>query len=332
MSLQEDSITPEFLLQISGAYWRTCTLHAGVALDVFTVMEQGPLTAERTAELLNADLRATRMLLNALAAMNLLLKKGEAYSNSAAASRWLVKTSPDYLGYMIRHHHHLVEAWGRLPISVKEGKPVKRESHGEEEERESFLMGMFNLAMAIAPRVASTIDLSGKARLLDLGGGPGTYAIHFCLHNPELRAVVFDLPTTEVFARKTFERFGVSDRVDFIAGNFSRDPIPEKFDVVWLSQVLHGESPEEAARLVHKAVRSLEPGGMILIHEFILNDTMDGPLFPALFSLNMLVNTPHGQAYSQGQLTQMLEDAGARNVRRLDFRGPTDSGIVAADA
>ena len=71
-------------------------------------------------------------------------------------------------------------------------------------------MGMFNLASLLAPRIAQAIDLSGCRRLLDLGGGPGTYAIHFCLANPGLSAVVYDLPTTRSFAEETIARFDLS--------------------------------------------------------------------------------------------------------------------------
>ena len=80
--------------------------------------------------------------------------------------------------------------------------------------------------------------------------------------------------------------------------------------------------------IINKAVSTLEPGGVLLIHDFILNNTMDSPLFATIFSLNMLINTRHGQAYSEGQIGNMMEKAGVKDVRRLDFRGPTDSSIM----
>jgi hypothetical protein len=57
---------------------------------------------------------------------------------------------------------------------------------------------------------------------------------------------------------------------------------------------------------------------------------MDGPLFPALFSLNMLLRTDAGQAYSEQQLRDMLATAGAKNVQRLPVQTPNDSGIITA--
>jgi cyclopropane fatty-acyl-phospholipid synthase-like methyltransferase len=182
--------------------------------------------------------------------------------------------------------------------------------------------------MAIAPRLAPQVDLSKKRRLLDLGGGPGTYAIFFCRHHPDLKATVFDLETTRPFAEKVFERFDMKDRITFHGGDYLKDEIPGTYDVVWLSHILHGEGPDECRTLVQKAVSVLEPGGLILIHDFILDDTLDRPLFPALFSLNMLLGTAKGQSYSEGQIIDMLRGAGVGNIHRHPFRGPTESGIL----
>jgi len=98
--------------------------------------------------------------------------------------------------------------------------------------------------------------------------------------------------------------------------------------VAWLSHIFHGEGPEDCREMIRKTVAVLEPGGMIIVHDFFLNDTMDGPLFPALFSLNMLLGTPSGQAYSEKHIMDMLAEAGVKELRRLPFKGPTESGII----
>jgi cyclopropane fatty-acyl-phospholipid synthase-like methyltransferase len=187
---------------------------------------------------------------------------------------------------------------------------------------------MFNLAMAIAPKLAAAIDLSTRRHLLDLGGGPGTHAIHFCLVNPGLTATIFDRPTTRPFALETIKRFGVEERIDFVAGDFNEDEIPGRYDVAWLSQILHSNGPEECRRLIEKTASVMEPGGVMLIHDFFLDDNMAGPLFPALFSLNMLLNNPEGRSYSAQEVIAMLERAGIREIRRLPFQGPNDSYVI----
>ncbi|OKY74353.1 MAG: SAM-dependent methyltransferase [Desulfobulbaceae bacterium DB1] len=317
------------LLRTSTAYWQACALQAGVRLGIFTVINKESRSLSHIAAAIKADERGTEYLLNALAAMGLLKKEGDLYTNGSAAREYLSSHSPEYIGHIIQHHHHILDGWAQLHEAVATGHPVEMRSYGDDVERESFLMGMFNLAMGIAPALVSQVDLLGRRRLLDLGGGPGTYAIHFCLANPDLAAVVFDRPTTEPFALKTVKRFGLADRIAFHGGDFHLDPIPgPAFDAAWLSHILHSSGPAECRKIIKKTAAALEPGGLIMIHEFILDDSKDGPEFPALFSLNMLVNNEDGRSYSEEEIRAMLEAAGVRNIARHPFRGPNDSSII----
>ena len=327
--MKTEEWNPGKLLGLSGNYWAACALHAGVKLGVFSHLGSQSLSGEEIAGQLKGDPRGVTTLLNALTAMDLLKKKEGLYSNTPFSSSFLSKESPHYLGYMIMHHHHLMPSWAKLDEAVVTGQPIRgRASFEDETVRESFLMGMFNLAMMLAPHLAGMIDLSGKKHLLDLGGGPGTYAIHFCLKNPGLKGTVYDLKTTRPFAEKTIARFGLSERIAFQDGNYVQEDIRGTFDAAWLSQILHGEGPEEAQRIIQKAAAVLEPGGQILVHEFLLNNTLDGPLHPALFSLNMLLGTAHGQSYSEQQIMDMLAKAGAKEIRRLPLQTPNDSGVI----
>jgi SAM-dependent methyltransferase len=320
---------PGELLEISGFFWKTCALHTSVKLDVFTAIGDGSLTAGETAQKIDGAVNGVERLLNALVAMELLDKTDGKFSNTPSAQTLLSKDSPKFLGHIIMHHHHLLESWSVLDQAVKSGKPQRtRSSHSKEEWRESFLMGMFNMAMGMAPHIIPAIDVSGRKHLLDLGGGPGTYAIHYCLANDGLKATVYDLPTTRPFAESTIGRFKLADRIDFMDGNYLEDPVEGHYDVAWLSHILHGEGPEDCRMIIKKAVAALEPGGMIIIHDFILNNSMDGPLFPALFSLNMLLGTESGQSYSEEQIIDMLAAAGARDIRRVAIDTPNDSGII----
>ena len=325
--MDKQTWNPAELLQLSGGYWSACALHAGVKLDLFS--HAG--TAAELSQTAACAERGLEMLLNALVAMGLMEKEGDRYSATAFAAEYLSRSSPRYLGYIIMHHHHLMAGWSRLDESVRNGAPIRgRVSHDSDEtERESFEMGMFNLAMQIAPRIVPHVDLQGRRLLLDLGGGPGTYAIQFCQANPQLSATVYDLPSTRRFAEKTIASFGLSDRITFREGDFISDDVPGGFDVAWLSHVLHGEGPEGCAVTLKRAVAALEPGGMLMVQEFILDDTMDGPLFPALFSLNMLLGTPKGRSYSQRQLEEMMTAAGVGSIRRLALDLPNGAGVLA---
>ncbi len=322
---------PGSLLQVSGAYWQTCTLHAGVKLNIFTCIGNASKTGKEIADLLKMDDRGVIVLLNALSAMGLLSKTGSTYANTESSNLYLSKTSDQYIGFMILHHHHLADSWVNMDKALALGGPVRNSGKSPDPQvRESFLMGMFNIAMATAPGLARELPLSQSKTLLDLGGGPGTYAIQFSLHHPGLRAVVCDLPTTRPFAEKTIGRFKVSDRVSFTSGDYTNDDfsLDQTFDAAWLSHILHGEGRRMAQKIIHRAAAALNPGGIIFIHDFILDETMDSPLFPALFSINMFLGTKEGRSYSQQELITMMESAGIGEIKRLDFKGPTESGIL----
>jgi predicted O-methyltransferase YrrM len=319
------------LLDLSSVYWRSCVLQAAVKLGLFDAIGDETLDSSLVAERTTTDPDACRRLLSVLTAYGMLEKAGNGYRNSPPARRWLCKDSGEYIGWIILHHHYLMDSWARLDQAVRTGGPVRQRSTAGEDTREAFLMGMFNTASLQAPSLVRQVDLSGRRRLLDLGGGPGTYAIHFCLHNPGLTAVVLDLPTTRPFAEKTIARFGLQDRIAFRAGDFlESSDLSGPYDVVWMSHILHAEGPQTCRELVRKAGKALEKDGVLLIHDFFLDDTGDGPFFPALFSLNMLTGTREGRSYRAGEVMAMMAEAGLTGIERLDYRGPSDSGIIGA--
>ena len=149
--MNEGEVNVGKLLGIAGAYWPSFTLHAGVRLDLFTLLGEKGLAGEEMARRLGGDERGVTTLLNALTAMGLLIKSGGVFANTPLSSRFLTRNSPDYAGYVILHQYHLVESWHRLDEVVLTGKPTRaRAAIRGEEEREAFLMGMFNVAMGLA--------------------------------------------------------------------------------------------------------------------------------------------------------------------------------------
>ena len=139
MSAKEWS--PGELLEMSGYYWRTCALHAGVKLDLFTLIGASSMTAAEVSERVRGSRDGVERLLNALAAMGLLSKDEGRFACPSSARRLLARGSAAYIGHMVMHHHHLMESWARLDQSVRSGRAQReRASVSREEWRESFLM------------------------------------------------------------------------------------------------------------------------------------------------------------------------------------------------
>lgn len=322
------NLNPDKILAISDSYWQACILHAAVKLDIFTIIGESAISVEKLANVINADVEGLTRLTNALTAMKFLHKRDDIFLNSDMSKKYLNKNSEFYLGFIILHHHYMTESWTKLDKAVLSGRRVRTGESFNEKRREAFLMGMYNLAMMTAPDLVKRLELNGCKSLLDLGGGPGTYAIHFCLQNPGLEAVVFDLPETRPFALKTIEKFGLSDKISFMEGDFTKDELKGTYDVVWMSHILHCEGSGICREMMQKAVNALAPGGLIMIHDFILSDTKDAPLYPTIFSIHMLLGRGEGKSYCIGELEQMLKDAGISDIRRASFKGPNDSGVI----
>ncbi|MEW6429673.1 MAG: methyltransferase [Thermodesulfobacteriota bacterium] len=325
---RETVTSPGQILDIANAYWRSSALHAAVRLDLFDRLGSQRKTAGDIALAASLHAPSLELLLNALTAMGLLVKEGDLFANTEASSLFLCQGGEGSLTDIILHHHHLVDGWNQLADAVRSGNAVEMKSFGDEEERRRFLLGMHNLASLNAARIVKHVNLSGRRKLLDLGGGPGTYSLAFCLTNPGLHAVIFDRPTSEPYTERVRTHPDVAGRIAFVGGDFLHDPLPEGNDVVWVSHILHSLAPETCAELLRKAVATLAGGGQLYVHDFILNDTKAGPLFPALFSLNMLINNGQGRSYSAGELVSLMEESGLHGVHRLSYQGPNDGYIL----
>jgi SAM-dependent methyltransferase len=329
------------ILGLSDAYWAGCALQAGIKLDLFTAVEDSVTDAggskgqrvsvQTLSYKLGYNERALGMLVTSLIALGFLDGSADSVTLPEHSRIYLSRNSDQYLGFIIKHHAHIMPSWVNLAEAIKSGRRQRDVSSSDTDsavEREAFLMGMFNVAMNQAEKVAAGLDLSGRKSLIDIGGGPGTYAVFFCKANPGLKATIFDRPTSESFASGIVRRFGLEKRLDFVGGDFLNSQLPGGYDVAWLSQVLHGETPADAEKLVNSAAKTLNPGGLLVIQEFVLDDDRRGPAHPALFSLNMLVGTAGGQSYTWSELQNMLQEAGAVSVRRLDIDLPMGCGII----
>jgi hypothetical protein len=293
-------------------------LEAAVDLGLFDFLEE-PQSAVEIAARLQADARATGIFLNGLAALGLLVKGVDYFQNSEPASRYLVQGKEDYRGAIIKHMEHTWKrGWEDLKETVLVGHPPKVDPEKwvdsrperDEDEVRAFIWGMHAIARDLAPMVAAKLDLAGVRRLLDMGGGPATYAITFAQANRELAATVFDLPMPIEIARENIAKHGLTDRVNTLAGNFLKDDIGTGYDFIWVSQILHSHDEGQCKFIIGKAVAALIRGGTLAIQDFYLNPDGASPTGAAMFGVHMLAVTPRGRAYTFGEVAEWMKEAG----------------------
>lgn len=311
------------------SFWPSRAVLTAAELDVFNVLGRERKTTAEVAKQVGASERGTELLLNALVGLDLVAKRGDRFANAPAALDSFVKGSPRYMGDMLTHAARLWESWSRLTEAVKTGRPARGPVWGPAE-AEGFALAMHNNALQCAPVAAQMLKslLSGRRSLLDVGGGPGTYSVFFAKANPKLCCTVLDLPATLKVTRRVVEQFGLSNRISLFPCDYQKEAMPSGYDVAWLSHVIHSEDEAGNQRLVNKVARSLSPGGLILIQDFVLNEGKTAPVSNALFALNMLVNTPAGRTYTAREIGGWLKKAGFKNVRKLPTELPCEAGIV----
>ncbi len=295
-------IEPELLAlhELSWGYRAARVLHIANSLDLFTMLSEKEMSVEQICRKIKSKPEMTEKLLIGCTAMGLLEKRGSCYNNTELAQTYLVRGRELYQGDIIAHSASVWNFWHGLADEVRLESASKRD---ETADHKNFIMGMRNIAVTgRAQMFVDNIDLSGRRKLFDVGGGPGTYSIAACKRYPELRAIVFDLPETVSIAREIIAKEAMQDRVSVQEGDWETDDFGENNDVVLLSNVMHGPGSGALAKL-KKAYNSMLSNGLLVIQEFLLNDQKAGPLVPALF--NIMVG-----AYSQAELFSVVKEAG----------------------
>jgi precorrin-6B methylase 2 len=307
------------ILKIAMAFQRSRLLLTAYELDVFSVLGTYAKSSSEVASTVGTDHRAMDRLMNALYAMNLLTKNKNLFSNTQTSGRFLVKESPDFMSGLM-HTVHLWDTWSTMTRAVCQGGAVLKEDFADREQKwlEAFIAAMHWRAVRNAGEIISLIDLSGVSKVLDVGGGSGAYAMAFVKADPNIRATVFDLPGVVPLTQGYIQQAGLSECVQTVAGNYLSDELGKGFDLIFISAVIHSNSPEENRMLLRKAVQALNPGGRVVIQDFIINEDRTGPAWSVLFALNMLVATKGGDTYTESEVRAWLIAVGLSRISRKD--------------
>jgi predicted O-methyltransferase YrrM len=298
--------------EIASGYKASQILLTANRLGLFAALEGEPLTATALAAKLGTDPRATRILCDALASLSLLHKAEDLYSNSELTGEFLLPDSPKSRSAMLLHAAKLYERWSKLYDVVCTGEPVpdsQVDSRLQGDGRD-FARAMADVGRLAAESACEVLDLSAVRRLLDVGGGPGVYALAFARTNPELHAVVLDSEESLEVAQANIADQKLEDRVSIRVGDAFVDDLGGPYDFIFISNLVHIYAEEENRKLLARCAKALEPGGRLAIKDFLLDPGRLSPAGGAVFAVNMLVSTEGGDSYTAQEVQSWLEDAG----------------------
>lgn len=314
-----DVLTPEALRDMASGFQRSRVLLTAFELGLFTALGDGGQTSARVAQILATDPRATDRLMNALCALGLLEKHQDTFTNTPTAAQCLVKGQRAYMAGLA-HTAHLWHSWSTLTEAVQTGGATGTSHVGDRGEKwlSSFIEAMHARARNTATDLVAHLDLANVSRVLDVGGGSGVYAAALVRVGAGITATVFDLPNVIPLTREYVKRDGLADSIDMVPGDYTTDALPPGYDLVFLSAIIHSNSPRGNAELIAKCAASLNPGGQVVVIDFIMDQDRTSPPFASLFALNMLVGTQEGDTYTESEVRAWMERAGLTQVTRQD--------------
>ncbi len=336
---------PAQLLEMVNAFRVSRIILSAAELKVFDHLSGSAKASGDVASLLRTDVRATDRLLNALVSIGLLVKENHQFLNTPFSDKFLNSTSPAYMSGLALTNHTW-KTWSTLTDAVKVGTSVYFEdpiNKRPEEWKQSFIAAMHRRAGPQAVEVADFLDLTNVKRILDVGGGSGAFTLEFLSRNPEMTGVVFDLPrivgitekyvndtryeirdTRKVIPDPKSKRSGdrrsqsrIPDRISVKAGDYLKDDFGSGYDLVFMSAIIHINSPEENQLLIRKGAEALNPGGQLVILDHIMNEDRTEPQVGAIFAINMLVGTKHGDTYTENELKSWMLEAGLSDISQV---------------
>jgi len=351
---------PAQFLDLVNAFRISRIILSAAELKVFDYLEETGRTSEALAALLNTQPRATDRLLNALVAIGLLRKDSMIFSNTAFSTKFLVTSSPAYLSGLALTNHTW-KTWSTLTKAVQAGTSVHFEdpiNDRPEEWQQAFIAAMHRRAGQQAVEVADALDLSHVKRVLDVGGGSGAFTMEFLRRDPAMTGVVFDLPRIVPITKQFISQQGdtpppetiyltptpllqergvsgirdmgtgtrdlrsrIQERISVVAGDYLKDDFGSGYDLVFMSAIIHINSPDENRILIRKGAKALNPGGQLVILDHIMREDRTEPTAGAIFAINMLVGTKHGDTYKESELRSAMQDAGLRDISLITTPG-----------
>lgn len=304
--------------ELEWAVWPSFAMLAGIQLDLFTPLKDGPMSVAQLAGKLGVEADKLKSLLYALAAAGLLKMENGLFSNSSEAIRFLAKGLPSYRG---GKHEVLLESWKaglQTADSIRTGAAQARRDFASapKESLETFYRGNHSQALRRGCELVETYDLSAHRTLLDVGGGSGGLSIAITEAYPRILATVVELPTVTQITQRIVEEAGASNLVNVMTGDILADGLIGSYDAAVFSSFIQVISAEKARRAIRNVGKVVNPGGAIYVRGDIVDDSEISPMGAVMRNLIYLNIYDEGRAYTEREHREWLKEAGFADFER----------------
>ena len=310
------AISPDPIIKTAMGFMAAKHLFVASSIGLFENLIDGPGTLDDLARKSTIPKRTLRIVADAMVSLGFLEREGERYRNSGVAAEFLAgKPGPD-LRPMLRFWDRIsYPGWQNLEKAVRTGEGQSHFGRFTDEEQRIFSTGVQSFTAPMAAAIASTYEFSRHQRVLDVGGGTGSFLVSILRRNPSLEGTLFELPGACAAARQYLAREPEGARIKILEGDILEDPLPEGHDVLIVANTVHVLSAEHNVDLLRKMRAAVSPGARILLADFWTDETHAQPMPAALMSGEFLIIAGEGQTYGADEADAWFDKTGWRKDR-----------------
>ena len=326
-----NTVTPERIFEIAQGFMVSKHLFAASELGLFEALGEGPVDIDGLAARTGLTRRTARITADAMVAVGLLERQGDHYANGTAAATFLSgQTEADLRPLLTFWDRLSYPAWQDLAGALGRGRPAH-----EIFEIDDALVPVMSAGIAAATAAAcralpGAATLPAASRVLDIGGGTGSWSIALAASDPALTATVLEIPDVAGVARDALRATAFADRVDVLAGDVLVDDLPHGYDAFLLANLVHYFTPETNRTVLERTRAAAEPGARLLIADFWTDPTHTEPLPAALMAGEFAIHVNDGDVYSVAEGAEWLSATGWRVTGHAPLAGPIS--LVTAEA
>jgi cyclopropane fatty-acyl-phospholipid synthase-like methyltransferase len=323
------NVTPDSIIQVASGFMASKHLYVANEVGLFEHLAEGPLTLDELSERTGVPRRTIRILADAMVALGLVDRQGDGYQNGPVAATYLSGRTPADLRPLLRFFNRIsYPAWMHLEESMRTGQATY--GHLNEELVKLFSEGVEAITAAAAMALATTYDFRQHRRVLDLGGGTGSFLLAVLRHYRHLETTLFEQPDVAAVARQHLAGTPAAEQVKIVEGDFFTDPIPEGHDAVIVANVVHIFSPEHTLRLLQRIRERAPVGARLLLVDVWTDPTHTQPTLAALMAGEFQMFSGEGDVYSEEEVHAWLQQTGWRPLEHKPLAGP--ASLIVAEA
>jgi 2-hydroxy-4-(methylsulfanyl)butanoate S-methyltransferase len=312
----------EEISNIAFGFMASKALFVALHSNIFTILSHNPLSSNQLSKKVKIPENRISTICTALTSIGLLSRDNGVYKNSLGAEKFLVKGATHDFGDYLRLQidRQMYGFMDQLESVVNDNlKPTDIDSYAKwmNNEEDARLYSESQHAGSLGPglTLSRKIDFSRVNHLLDIAGGTGGMAIRLCEQYPNLKITILDFSNVVKLGVKKIKEAGFSDRISFIGGNALDFNWPKETDAVLMSYLFNGVPGNDIPELARQAFKVINPGGIYIVHDFMVEDDRSGPHLAALWQLQHLAFTPAAKSITPNWVSEVIKEAGFSEIK-----------------